>query len=275
MTIRLVRKNLVRNRFVRRLQYDPRFACAVLLAGLAGLGDAAELELVTVPTKQQVHDALSVFGDDFLVKEIDAIEISSPASWVGRAEGEYYFRYVSGDDHGKTEQVELHRPHPDQPALAWSRHIGDALIEEIEVTDGQGIRIHTETDMVHGYRVELHPGISIPNGITLGDSWSAQNTLQVYELDKPNEIAYTGSMNAERLYVGAYRIRVPAGEFDTVLLSEHYTLKIGPLKMDDSRYVFYAKGVGVVAEIEGIRASAVIVFRMKENSAKVLYRYPK
>jgi|TARA_R110002073_G_scaffold25832_2_gene85163 hypothetical protein len=67
---------------------------------------------------------------------------------------------------------------------------------------------------------------------------------------------------------------VPAGLFDTVLLEEDYKIRIGPLKRDDVRYVFYAKGVGVVAEVEGIRASALIVFRMKEKSAKVLERYP-
>jgi hypothetical protein len=221
-----------------------------------------------------VKDAIQLLGEDFLVESISAPDLVRPAEWVGRSEGEYYFRYVSGDDHGKHEQVELHRPDPDNPHLAWSRHIGETIIEEITVVDGQGISIHTETDIEHGYRVEIHPGLSIPVGSAKGDVWKADNTLTVFDLGEPNKVAYTGSMTSLQRYVGAYRVKVPAGLFDTVLLEEDYKIRIGPLKGDDVRYVFYAKGVGVVAEVEGIRASALIVFRMKEKSAKVLERYP-
>jgi hypothetical protein len=221
-----------------------------------------------------VEGAFQLLGDDFLIEAIPAPDLIRPADWVGRGAGEYHFRYVSGDDHGKHEQVELHRPDPENPHLAWSRHIGDTIIEETTVIDGQGIRIHTETDIEHGYRVELHPGISIPAGSKKGDLWTADNTLTVFDLDQPGKIAYTGSMIAQRRYVGAYRVKVPAGLFDTILLEEDYKVRIGPLKGEDIRYVFYAKGVGVVAEVEGIRASALIVFRMKKKSAKVLERYP-
>jgi hypothetical protein len=221
-----------------------------------------------------VEGAIQLLGDGFVIEAISAPDLTSPADWVGRGAGEYYFRYVSGNDHGKHEQVELHRPDPENPNLAWSRHIGDTIIEETTVIDGQGIRIHTETDIEHGYRVEIHPGISIPAGSKQGDTWTSDNTLTVFDLDAPDKIAYTGSMIAQRRYVGAYRVKVPAGLFDTILLEEDYKVRIGPLKGEDIRYVFYAKGVGVVAEVEGIRASALIVFRTKQKSAKVLERYP-
>jgi hypothetical protein len=33
--------------------------------------------------------------------------------------------------------------------------------------------------------------------------------------------------------------------------------------------------VGLVAEVEGIRASAILIIRVKEHSAKVLAEYPE
>jgi hypothetical protein len=51
-----------------------------------------------------------------------------------------------------------------------------------------------------------------------------------------------------------------------------FVLSVGPLKAEDDRFLFFARDVGLVAEIEGIRASAL--FRTQEDSAKVLVTYP-
>jgi len=223
---------------------------------------------------EKVAEHVALLGDGVVISAIEPPVIDSPENWVGRPEGEYHYRFVAGDDHGKTEQLEQHTPDPTRPRLAWTRHIGESLIEGVDVMDGQGIRLHTETDLEHGFRVEIRPGITLPPGTRVGDAWGNENTLTVYELPNTDEIAHTGTLDARRRYLGAYRVRVPAGEFDAVLIEEDYTLQVGPLSADDRRYVFYARGVGVVAEVEGLRASALIVFRMSQDSAKVLTHYP-
>ena len=43
---------------------------------------------------------------------------------------------------------------------------------------------------------------------------------------------------------------------------------------EDDRFLFYAKDVGLVAEIEGIRASAMLFVRIKEGRAKLLEARP-
>ncbi len=223
---------------------------------------------------KEVAKHIDQLGDGVVLREIDAPVIQDPTNWVGRQEGIYRYRYVAGDDHGKVEQLERHTPDPARPKLAWTRHVGESLIEGIDVVDGQGIRLHTETDLEHGYRVEIKPGITLPPGTQVGDSWRSDNTLTVYQLPDTGEVAHRGSLDASRRYLGAYRVRVPAGEFDAVLIEETYNLKVGPLSADDRRYVFYARDVGMVAEVEGLRASALIVFRMTQDSAKVLTAYP-
>lgn len=245
-------------------------ACAFVLALFPATAVAASLF-----PDEDVAEHVMLLGEGVVLSAIEPPVISNPENWVGRPEGEYQYRYVAGDDHGKTEQLERHKPDPARPRLAWTRHIGESLIEGIDVMDGQGIRLHTETDLEHGFRVEIHPGITLPPGTRVGDAWGNENTLTVYELPNTDEVAHTGTMKARRRYIGAYRVRVPAGEFDAVLIEEDYQLEVGPLSAEDHRYVFYARGVGVVAEVEGLRASALIVFRMSEDSAKVLTDYPR
>lgn len=71
-------------------------------------------------------------------------------------------------------------------------------------------------------------------------------------------------------YLGAWRVRVPAGEVDSILLEEAFEIAVGPLKASDVRLLFYARGMGVVGEVEALRATAMVVIRVKEKSAKVL-----
>ena len=70
-------------------------------------------------------------------------------------------------------------------------------------------------------------------------------------------------------------MRTPAGEFDTVLIREDFKMDVGPLTAEDDRLLFFARGVGLVAEVEAIRASAILIIRIKEHSAKVLAEYPE
>lgn len=90
----------------------------------------------------------------------------------------------------------------------------------------------------------------------------------------PDETAYTGDMDITITYVGAYEVKTPAGTFPTVLIRSEFDIKIGPAKVKDVQYSFYAKGVGKVAEIEGLRVSAALIYHSNDKTAKVLAKKP-
>ena len=46
-------------------------------------------------------------------------------------------------------------------------------------------------------------------------------------------------------------------------------------RVKDVQYSFYAKGVGKVAEVEGLKVSALLVYNGHEKTAKVLAKKPK
>jgi hypothetical protein len=239
----------------------------------------AWLAVLLLPVWAQAQESLqahlALLGEQVTLTRIDPLTIEEPSHWVGRQAGNYTYRFTAGDDHGELEQIERHQPDPARPGQAWTRHIGENLIEQVEVVDGQAIRIYTETDKEHGYRVLIKPGVHLPAGLRVGDTWQSDNTLEVFELGEHGEPSHTGSLSASHRYIGTWRIRVPAGEFDAVLIHDDYELSVGPLKASDERYAFYARDVGLVAEVEGLRASALIVLRVKEDSAKVLVDYPR
>jgi hypothetical protein len=121
--------------------------------------------------------------------------------------------------------------------------------------------------------MEIKPGVHWPANTSVGDQWVVDAELAVYEVPS-NDFYKNGKLVSTMTYEGAYRIHTPAGDFDTVLIREDFLLHIGPLKADDDRFMFFAREVGLVAEIEGIRASAMIVVHIKQDSAKLLQSYP-
>ena len=54
----------------------------------------------------------------------------------------------------------------------------------------------------------------------------------------------------DHAYVGACRVTVPAGTFDAAAFRWHFKGKVGPARIDDLEFAFYAEGVGPVAYIE-------------------------
>ena len=246
-----------------RRNYGALALCLVLSAG-AQAGSLTEKEL---------EEQLASFGSGFVVERLEAPTIDNPHDWINRRAGEYVYRFVEGSDNGKEEHTEEHIPDTDNPETAWKRRIGDDLVETYTSTDERDVLIVEEVDHEHGFRVVIEPGIHLPSGIEPGAVWEVTAGLSVYNTED-GSFKHDGELDALHSYEGAFRVRTPAGEFDTILIREDFKMRIGPLKVEDDRLLFFARGVGLVAEVEGIRASAVLVLRIKEHSAKVLVEYP-
>jgi hypothetical protein len=180
---------------------------------------------------------------------------------------------VTGSDEGAETQIERHVPSLDNPRTDWQREVGNQLVETFTTRDERDVLIIEEVDHRHGFRVEFDPAMHLPPDIKPRAEWEIDSKLTVYETETGKQV-HEGTLVAVNCYKGAFRISTPAGEFDTVLIREDFKLKVGPLRAEDDRYLFYAKSVGLVAEIEGLRASAMPIFRIKEKSAKILVEYP-
>jgi hypothetical protein len=251
-----------------------RTGVPLLRLPLCFLGVALVSTLQAANPADALHEQIALLGPDFIVQAIPAPVLDRPADWVNRGDGDYHYRYTTGDDHGRKEQVETHRYDEARPERAWTRQIGDSYVEAFELHDEHGIRLYGETDRQHGFQVQLSPGVTIRPGVKPGDTWRTESTLTAHRLSEPGRDAFNGRLAATCRYVGAWRVKVPAGEFDAVLIEQTFDIAVGPLKATDVRHLFYARGAGVVAEVEALRASALVVVRLREKSAKVLTKVP-
>jgi hypothetical protein len=225
-------------------------------------------------SEKELEEQLATFGNDFIVAKIEAPRIDNPHDWVNRRAGEYVYRFVEGSDDGAETHVEEHIPDPENPETSWQRRIGDTLVETYTSSDERDLLIVEEVDHQHGFRVVIEPGVHMPAGIEPGATWEIDADLTVYDTED-GSLSNTGELHALHSYEGAFRVRTPAGEFDTILIREDFKFHVGPLKADDDRLLFFARGIGLVAEVEGIRASAILIIRIKAHSAKVLVEYPE
>ena len=224
-------------------------------------------------TDKELEKQLASFGSEFVIERLEAPTIDNPHDWINRRAGKYVYRFVEGSDDGEEQHTEEHIPDTNNPETAWKRRIGDDLVETYTSTDERDVLIVEEVDHEHGFRVVIEPGVHLPSGIEPGTVWEVDADLSVYDTED-GSFTHDGELDALHSYEGAFRVRTPAGEFDTILIREDFKMKIGPLKAEDDRLLFFARGVGLVAEVEGVRASAVLVIRIKEHSAKVLVEYP-
>lgn len=241
---------------------------AALLLALSSLVNAEPL------SEEKLIERLAILGDDFLVDVIQGPTIQNPVAWLNPQAGDFVYRFVDGDEDGSLVQTERRvkvAANPDGPA--WERHIGEHTTETFVISEDLDMVIVREIDREHNFRIEIQPGVHLPANIRPGDEWEVTANLSVYRLDSGKFFRH-GRLDATHTYEGAFRVRTPAGEFDTILIREDFRMHIGPLKAEDDRFLFFAKDVGLVAEIEAIRASAIFVIRIEEDSAKVLEIHP-
>jgi hypothetical protein len=110
----------------------------------------------------------------------------------------------------------------------------------------------------------------LPAGLQAGGETRLDMGVQVLDRTRPDAVRHRGSLRVSLRHLGDYRIQVPAGRFDTILLKARFEGDIGPAAVSDTQYRFLARGLGLVAMAERRDVSAFVVYRDRVEVAKVL-----
>ena len=94
--------------------------------------------------------------------------------------------------------------------------------------------------------------------------------ISVADLSSPDVESHSGNLNIDFTYVGAYRLHVPAGTFDAVLMKTTLAGKVGPADVHDTIYRFFARNAPLVAMVETDDISAMLVYHERTRIGKVL-----
>jgi hypothetical protein len=145
----------------------------------------------------------------------------------------------------------------------------------LQKTADGGAAIMGEQDLEEKVLSRFTPGEPlIVAGLAPGESRKVTVQVAVSDLSDPTDIDHKGSLDITYSYIGAYKVTVPAGSYDAVLIKWHYEGSVGPADVEQTEYRFIAPGAGMVAMVESRHISAMLVYNDKTKLGKLMQPKP-
>ncbi len=245
-------------------------AAAAAASMLAGSAAPTAGPIIDLPAKAR-QEIERYLGKGVVGRAIEAPIIDDPATFMG-LDGQQVLRVkvVHGKMAGKTRDITISRLDRRDPQPAWRLDAGDdAWFGEVDAR-GSFVQYSTQ-EAKHGVISRYAPPQPILlRGMRPGESREMRIEVSVFDLARPDRKKHSGYLDLTYTYVGAYEVTVPAGTFETVLFSWRYDGKVGPARVKDNQYWFFADGLGPVARINMKDISAMLVYRDTSKVAGVL-----
>lgn len=227
----------------------------------------AEIEL---PTADRTF-LEQILGKNVVGNAVVGTPISDPLTFFPLEEGTWVYRVTSGKNKGKSVQHVLTRLKRDPSGGSWREAWGPNLVLFFLKTKDGAVEIVSSEDLQEGVISRYSPRepILLAN-MNPGDTKHLKTAVKVYDLSHPDHLTHKGFMNITYSYVGAYEVKVPAGTFKASLFKWQYEGKVGPAKVQDIQYRFFAEDVGTVAMIERTDVTALLFYQQHTKIGKVL-----
>jgi hypothetical protein len=191
-------------------------------------------------------------------------------------EGSWTYQIVGGEKAGQSEQHVVKRLENDPSGADWSYTVVDMGNVAIDQTTDASLTFLSETDLAQSVITRYQPaepGLLV--GLAPGDSRSTTIAVEVADLGSPNEVSHKGTLDVTYSNLGSYKVTVPTGSYDAALIKWTYQGKVGPADVDDTQYRFFAENVGMVASIDKLDVSALLVYHDHSKTGKVLAAIPQ
>ena len=222
--------------------------------------------LASLPAEDR--EALAMLGPDVILAKTDIAPIAATTDWLPLVDSANTYVRTSGDNTGKNETITLHgaiSPPSEwtmQDLSRWTRYLKPS---------NDGMHVPASISIPHAVISHFDPPqpLLLP-GAMPGQVVQTTITVRVYDIHDPTVLAHSGSLTAHYRDLGAFRIKVPAGTYDTRLIKITYEGKVGPAHVSDSSWAFYAQGVGPVALVNHKDISAFIIYNKDERYGAVL-----
>ena len=214
-------------------------------------------------------------GPGVIGKAVAAPTIKDPVVFFSmQTARSWRFRYTVGERKDKVEHYILSPRQRAGDVTTWKAITGPTTAMYFRTMKDGSVDLVSDEDRDEGLVTRYSPPVPFwVSNLEPGAVRRSQHSVKVYDLSDPREVSHRGSLNLVYTYVGAYEVIVPAGKFEAVLLKWEHKGKIGPAAIDDVQYILLAKGVGPVALLEKLDASAFLVHQRFEKNGRVLISY--
>jgi hypothetical protein len=228
-----------------------------------------------MPLASEDRAVLTSLGREVAIGEPVAAPVVDPGRLALLRPGRWTYRVLTGPREGKTEVEHLASAARGRPGTDWTRTVGDEYVLEITGTPDGSLVMPRELVKGHGALVHFEPPlVYVLGGLRPGERRTAESRMTVYSAENPSFRRYSGRINSTTTYVGAYRVRTPAGAFEAALIRTDYTIEVfGFVSVHDVLHTMYAPGVGKVLEAERRRVTALRMPVSSLDTAKVLIAY--
>lgn len=239
----------------------------LLAAGVSGAAAAGRV----VPLGPDDRAAFALLGPGVVGEPVPAA-VLDPERFVHLRPGRWTYRFVSGSRRGEREVEHLAPSAQSGPRADWTRTVGREYVLHVRGDADGSLVMPREAVRSQGVVVHFDPPLTyLIAGLGPGERRSAESRMTVYSAENPTLRRYSGRITSTTTYVGAHRVRTPAGSFDAALIRTDYAIEVfGLVSVWDVLHTLYAPGVGKVAEVERRRVSALGLPMSGLETAKVL-----
>ena len=202
------------------------------------------------------------------------VGLADDAVYSPLREGTWTYQQVDPDHAGQSAEQTLSRA-DDDPHAPWRRaDPGSNQIRHLAAGDRHAIVMWAVEDLKRGVISQFGGGIPVMLQ-TLEPGRPVQNTcpIKVVFRNNPEKIMQQGQCTATLTYEADQRVRVPAGEFDAKRIRLEFNSTFDFAKVSSTSIMYYADGVGLVAE-DYVENGVAAIIPWSKKRTLVLTDYP-
>ena len=248
---------------------------AVALVFISSTGGArAQGPVLPLPPADQ-QKLSEHLGANVVGAALPSERITDASAYFPLNEKTFVFHVTSGSNSGKMQNLVLKKARRPGGATAWRFNFAPSLAGFISPNAGGDLMMPAVSDVDEGVFVVTTPANPfVVTGMKPGASLSFPQKVSVNYLDDPTKRDWGGKLNATYTYVGTYKVTVPAGTFDAILIRFAYRGKVGPADVVYTAWYFFARDVGLVAMVNLEDVSAFWIYHNDTTIGKVLAGNP-
>jgi len=214
---------------------------------------------------------VKLLGPDVVGDAVPSKPIDDPSTLFPFHNNASSYRFTSGKNVGKRQAETLTRVERPGGRAAWRLEMTPSLVGFVKQTTDGDIVMSAVADTGEGALVVTEPANPfLPKGMKPGETRSYSQQVSVRYLDDLSNECYSGILKSDYTYVGTFRVKVPAGTFDAVLMRSRVDGKIGPAHTRGTSYSLFAPGIGLIAMILQQKITAFWIYNVDGAGGKIL-----
>jgi hypothetical protein len=207
-----------------------------------------------------------VVGDALPSKPID-----DPSALFPFHQSQVIYTFTSGRNTGKHRTEALAKIPRPGGKFVWCLELAPSLVAFLRQTpEGDVVMPAVADTSEDALVVTTPPNPFLSRGMKPGETRTYSQQVSVRYFDDISNERYSGTLKTDYTYVGTFRVTVPGGTFDAILLRARVEGKIGPAHTRATSYSFFAPGAGLVAMILQQKITAFWIYNVNGAGGKVL-----